>query len=181
MSATVDRRALVAFCRPGFESESAQELTALAAARSVHGYARTERTSGLVEFVPTPDDGLDVLLRRFGWLRDLRSQPRPPALFGFSALLLSCTGWNELARIVMEQDERVINPIRLVLRKSRELRNVHRILLWTKHTEVRTPVRQQRIGADQVLWQSPRIRMTRHVIVQRRPRSPSVGILYVRR
>ena len=125
--------------------------------------------------------GVLAVLRRFGWLRDLRSQPRPPALCGFSALLLPCNWWNELARIVMEQDERVINPIRLVLRKSRELRNVHRILLWTKHTEVRTPVRQQRIGADQVLWQSPRIRMTRHVIVQRRPRSPSVGILYVRR
>lgn len=67
MSIAIERRALLAFCRPGFEGECAQELTALAAERSVHGYARTERNSGLVEFVPTPDDGIDVLVRHIGW------------------------------------------------------------------------------------------------------------------
>ena len=61
------QRALIAFCRPGFEGESAQELTALAAIHGVHGYVRTERGSGLVEWLPTPDDGLDVLVRKIGW------------------------------------------------------------------------------------------------------------------
>lgn len=61
------QRALIAFCRPGFEGESALELTALAAAQNVHGYARTERGSGLVEWIPTPDDGLDVLVRKIDW------------------------------------------------------------------------------------------------------------------
>ncbi len=61
------QRALIAFCRPGFEGESALELTSLAAAHHVHGYARTERGSGLVEWFPTPDDGIDVLVRKIDW------------------------------------------------------------------------------------------------------------------
>ena len=41
---------LVAYCRPGFESECAQELGALATMRGASGYARTERGSGFVEY-----------------------------------------------------------------------------------------------------------------------------------
>ncbi|MEO7917500.1 MAG: 23S rRNA (cytidine(2498)-2'-O)-methyltransferase RlmM [Dokdonella sp.] len=67
MSSAITRRALIAFCRPGFEGEAAQELTALASERGVAGYARTERGTALVEFVPTPEDGMDRLLRTLGW------------------------------------------------------------------------------------------------------------------
>ena len=45
---------LLAYCRPGFEGECAQELTSLDARHAAAGYARTTRGSGLVEFV-TPD------------------------------------------------------------------------------------------------------------------------------
>jgi 23S rRNA (cytidine2498-2'-O)-methyltransferase len=44
---------LLAYCRPGFEGECAQELAAHAAATG-GGYARAARASGMVEFV-TPD------------------------------------------------------------------------------------------------------------------------------
>ena len=42
---------LLAYCRPGFEGECAQELTAVAAERGVAGFARTERGNGYVEYV----------------------------------------------------------------------------------------------------------------------------------
>jgi 23S rRNA (cytidine2498-2'-O)-methyltransferase len=43
--------ALLAYCRPGFEGECAQELTAHNAAHGAGGFARTERGSGFVELV----------------------------------------------------------------------------------------------------------------------------------
>lgn len=67
MSTSTATRALVAFCRPGFESECAQELTALAGEQGVHGYARTERDSGLVEFFPVPEASMNVLVKRIDW------------------------------------------------------------------------------------------------------------------
>jgi 23S rRNA (cytidine2498-2'-O)-methyltransferase len=42
---------LLAYCRPGFEGECAQELTAHGAVQGAGGFARTERGSGFVEFV----------------------------------------------------------------------------------------------------------------------------------
>ena len=42
---------LLAYCRPGFEGECAQELTEHAAAHGVGGFARTGRGSGFVELV----------------------------------------------------------------------------------------------------------------------------------
>ena len=45
---------LLAYCRPGFESECAQELTTDAQARDVPGFARTERGSGFVEYAFAP-------------------------------------------------------------------------------------------------------------------------------
>lgn len=50
MSAPAFRR-LLAYCRPGFEGECAQELAALDARQSGAGYARAARGSGHVEFV----------------------------------------------------------------------------------------------------------------------------------
>jgi 23S rRNA (cytidine2498-2'-O)-methyltransferase len=44
---------LLALCRPGFEAECAQELSAFAGERGVDGYARTERGRGYVELVAT--------------------------------------------------------------------------------------------------------------------------------
>ncbi|HEV7490474.1 MAG TPA: hypothetical protein VGO25_06680, partial [Rhodanobacteraceae bacterium] len=49
--AIVPATGLLAYCRPGFEGECAQELTAVAAERDIAGFARTERGSGFVEYV----------------------------------------------------------------------------------------------------------------------------------
>jgi len=43
-------RALLLYCRAGFESECAQEITAICAAQHVHGDARYASDSGFVEF-----------------------------------------------------------------------------------------------------------------------------------
>lgn len=42
---------VLAYCRPGFEGECAQELHAYATSRGATGFARAERGSGFVEFV----------------------------------------------------------------------------------------------------------------------------------
>ena len=48
-------RSVLAYCRPGFESECAQELAAHDAALATAGFARSQRDSGYVEFVfPDP-------------------------------------------------------------------------------------------------------------------------------
>jgi 23S rRNA (cytidine2498-2'-O)-methyltransferase len=48
---TAAGRSMLAYCRPGFESECAQELAAHDTALATGGFARSERNSGLVEFV----------------------------------------------------------------------------------------------------------------------------------
>jgi 23S rRNA (cytidine2498-2'-O)-methyltransferase len=45
---------VLAYCRPGFEGECAQELAACAAAGESGGFARAERGSGFVEYVLAP-------------------------------------------------------------------------------------------------------------------------------
>jgi 23S rRNA (cytidine2498-2'-O)-methyltransferase len=46
-----DGRSLLAYCRPGFESECAQELAARDAELATAGFARSDRNSGFVEYV----------------------------------------------------------------------------------------------------------------------------------
>jgi 23S rRNA (cytidine2498-2'-O)-methyltransferase len=60
---------LLAYVRPGFEPECAQEIEAQAAQSGIAGYARTQRDSGMVEFVLAshehaggPNDALGPLL-----------------------------------------------------------------------------------------------------------------------
>ncbi len=47
--------ALLLFCRPGFESECAAEITARAAALQIHGHCRTKPQAGYVLFQPSGD------------------------------------------------------------------------------------------------------------------------------
>src|SRR4051812_48729778 len=50
---------ILAYCRPGFEGECAQELSAHASAHNLSGFARTERGAGFVEYV-LADGGVRV-------------------------------------------------------------------------------------------------------------------------
>lgn len=66
MSAS-DSSSLLAYCRPGFEGECAQELAAHDALMGGGGYARAARGSGFVEFV-TPDRyAADQLIEAAPW------------------------------------------------------------------------------------------------------------------
>jgi len=54
--------ALFCWCRPGFEPELAAELTERAALANVAGYARTQRSSGFVEFIGDEAEALSRAL-----------------------------------------------------------------------------------------------------------------------
>lgn len=56
---------LLAYCRPGFEPELAAELSERAALAGFHGYARTERNSGYVQFLGVEDGA--ALSRALPW------------------------------------------------------------------------------------------------------------------
>lgn len=55
----------LAYCRPGFEGECAQELTRHASAHAIAGFARAERGSGFVEFAGS--DGAIVAAPAPAW------------------------------------------------------------------------------------------------------------------
>lgn len=62
---------LLAYCRPGFEGECAQELAALDAAHGGGGHARAAHGSGFVEFVTPSADALAGEWRRLVFARQL--------------------------------------------------------------------------------------------------------------
>ena len=57
---------VLAYCRPGFEGECAQELAAYAASAQSGGFARAERGSGFVEFV-MPDGAPNPFATAGAW------------------------------------------------------------------------------------------------------------------
>jgi 23S rRNA (cytidine2498-2'-O)-methyltransferase len=81
-----DLSSVLAYCRPGFEGECAQELAALDAQVAGAGYARAARGSGFVEFVTPAADAFagawrDLifarqLLRTLGSAQDLPARDR---------------------------------------------------------------------------------------------------------
>ena len=58
---------LLAYCRPGFEGECAQELTAYAALHALTGFARAERNRGFAELVGTGDTTMDARATTNAW------------------------------------------------------------------------------------------------------------------
>jgi DNA invertase Pin-like site-specific DNA recombinase len=63
--------------------------------------------------------------------------------------------WNELGRIEMDPDERIIEAIRLVFRKFRELGSARQVLLWAHQAEVKLPVLRRSPVGHRIAWQSP--------------------------
>lgn len=62
--------------------------------------------------------------------------------------------WDELGRIEMDPDERIVEAIRMVFRKFRELGSARQVMLWTKQADLQLPVyRQSRID-HRIEWQS---------------------------
>jgi DNA invertase Pin-like site-specific DNA recombinase len=63
--------------------------------------------------------------------------------------------WNELGGIEMDPDERIVEAVRLVFRKFRELGSARQVLLWFKHAGVQLPVLRQGPGGQRITWQAP--------------------------
>lgn len=63
--------------------------------------------------------------------------------------------WDELGHIVMDPDERVVEAIRLVLRKFRELGSARQVLLWMRDAQLVLPVMRQRPGGQRIEWLPP--------------------------
>jgi len=63
--------------------------------------------------------------------------------------------WNELGRIEMDPDERVMDAVRLVFRKFRELGSARQVQLWAIQNEVKLPVIQQQLRGWPIAWRTP--------------------------
>lgn len=70
--------------------------------------------------------------------------------------------WNELGCIEMDPDERIVETIRLVFRKFRELGSARQVFLWARQSELKLPVwRQSRVGG-RIEWRAPAY----HTVIQ---------------
>jgi len=63
--------------------------------------------------------------------------------------------WDELGRVEMDPDERIVGAIRLVFDKFRELGSARQVLLWEKHAGLQMPVLRQGPGGARIVWLSP--------------------------
>ncbi|MFQ5471944.1 MAG: recombinase family protein [Dehalococcoidia bacterium] len=63
--------------------------------------------------------------------------------------------WDELGRIEMDPDERVVEAIRLIFRKFRELGSARQVLLWTRLVGVKLPVVRQTARGSRIGWRVP--------------------------
>jgi len=63
--------------------------------------------------------------------------------------------WNEVGSIEMDPDERIVDTIRLVFRKFRELGSARQVLLWAKKVKLLLPVTRQGLNGRRIDWQSP--------------------------
>jgi DNA invertase Pin-like site-specific DNA recombinase len=63
--------------------------------------------------------------------------------------------WDELGRIEMDPDERVVGAIRLVFDKFRELGSARQVLLWARQSAVKLPVFRQNPARRRIEWQAP--------------------------
>lgn len=63
--------------------------------------------------------------------------------------------WNELGQIEMDTDERVIDTIRLLFRKFRELGSARQLFLWVREAGIHIPVFRQNSPHQRIAWQAP--------------------------
>ena len=63
--------------------------------------------------------------------------------------------WNELGRIEMDPDERVMDAVRLAFRKFRELGSVRQVVLWHRQSDIQVPVLRQGRRGGHIGWRSP--------------------------
>lgn len=63
--------------------------------------------------------------------------------------------WDELGRIVMDTDERVVETVHLVFRKFRELGSARQVLIWARQHKIELPVVRQTPLIRGIVWRHP--------------------------
>lgn len=63
--------------------------------------------------------------------------------------------WNELGGIDMDPDERVVEAIRLIFRKFRELGSARQVVMWATRADLQFPLMRQGPGGQRIEWQPP--------------------------
>jgi len=63
--------------------------------------------------------------------------------------------WDDLGQIVMDPDERVVEAVRLVFRRFRELGSARQVLIWARQSEIKLPVFHQPRLARGIVWRYP--------------------------
>lgn len=63
--------------------------------------------------------------------------------------------WDELGRVVMDPDERVVEAVRLVFHKFRELGSARQVMIWAREAGLQLPVIHQGRVARRIGWHYP--------------------------
>jgi DNA invertase Pin-like site-specific DNA recombinase len=64
--------------------------------------------------------------------------------------------WNDLGRMELDPDERVVEAVRLVFRKFRELGTARQVYLWMKHADLQMPVVDLCARGARITWKPAR-------------------------
>ena len=64
--------------------------------------------------------------------------------------------WNELGRMEMDPDARIVDAINLVFRKFRELGTARQVLTWANHADVQLPAVVLGVRGARITWKVPR-------------------------
>jgi len=63
--------------------------------------------------------------------------------------------WSEAGRIETDPDEHVVEAIRLIFRKFRELGSARQVFLWAREVDVKLPVVQRNLTLCRIAWRAP--------------------------
>jgi DNA invertase Pin-like site-specific DNA recombinase len=63
--------------------------------------------------------------------------------------------WSETAGIELDPDERVVEAIRLLLAKFRELGSARQAFLWARASDLKLPVVERNLTTCRIIWKSP--------------------------
>ena len=70
--------------------------------------------------------------------------------------------WSEAGKIENDPDEHVVDTIRLVFTKFREMGSARQVFLWLRSADIKMPVVQRNVDVYKVIWKAPAY----HTVVQ---------------
>jgi DNA invertase Pin-like site-specific DNA recombinase len=63
--------------------------------------------------------------------------------------------WSEAGKIEIDPDEHVVETIRLVFAKFRELGSARQVFLWLRTTDIKMPVVRRNVDVCKLIWKAP--------------------------